>query len=341
MMNAYMITIDGGTTNTRAFLWNSRGQVAASAKAAVGVQLTAETGSNQALKETVRRLIDSLLEERSIKISDVGAIYASGMITSNVGLLEVPHLIAPVSLKDFASGVVLKLLPDVCPVPIHFIPGMKNMPDSKVTLENLESMDIMRGEETEALALLDYTGLGGDCLLVLPGSHTKFITVDAAGRLTGCLTSLSGELLAAITQHTVVADAVERSFVNQEWDPSYLLAGFYAAHDTSCARGAFLTRIARQFLTDKQNQCASFLLGAVLENDIAAIRSSHALKIRSSMRVRIAGKEPLCSALLMLLKETGYFSDIQSVHLPDKCPMAGYGALLIAKERGDFYESGT
>ena len=96
-----------------------------------------------------------------------------------------------------------------------------------------------------------------------------------------------------------------------------------------------------QFLTDKQNQCASFLLGAVLENDIAALRSSHALKIRPSMRVCIAGKEPLCSALLMLLKEADYFSDIQSVHLPDQCPMAGYGALLIAKERGDFYESNT
>lgn len=67
MMNAYMITIDGGTTNTRAFLWNSQGQVVASAKAAVGVQLTAETGSNQALKETVRRLIDSLLKNARLK----------------------------------------------------------------------------------------------------------------------------------------------------------------------------------------------------------------------------------------------------------------------------------
>lgn len=337
-MKSHIITIDGGTTNTRAFLWNQDGKTVASAKAAVGVQITAETGSNECIKKTVRQLIFSLLKEGSVDFSNIAGVYASGMITSNVGLFEVPHLVAPASLKDFAEGVAVRDIPDLCSLPIHFIPGLKNMPDEQVTLKNLDSMDMMRGEETEALALLNWTGLKEECLLILPGSHTKFIATDAEGRLIGCLTSLSGELLEAITMHTVVADAVNRSFVNQIWDQDYLLAGFYSARTTSCARGAFLTRIVSQFLTDDPNKCASFLLGVILENDIAAILSSHSLKVRPSMKVRIAGKEPLCSAILRLLEEEKYFSDIKIISMPIELPMAGYGALLIAKERGDFYE---
>ena len=35
-------------------------------------------------------------------------------------------------------------------------------------------------------------------ILVLPGSHNKFVAVNADKEITGCLTSISGELLSAI-----------------------------------------------------------------------------------------------------------------------------------------------
>ncbi len=335
-MNLFLITIDGGTTNTRATLWNREYQPVCTAKREVGVRDTAIDGNNQRLKEAVKGLIEELLSGGGVSMGQVSAVYASGMITSNVGLSELPHLNAPASMEDFVKGVRSVSLPEVCPLPIHLIPGLKNLPDEKVTLETLEAMDIMRGEEAEALALLSCIDNRDGCLLVLPGSHTKFVTVDRHGAMTGCLTSLAGEMLSALTQHSIVADAVQRQFVSGACDLAYLTAGFRAARATSCARAAFLVRIANQFITKDQNQCASFLLGAVLENDVSAIRTSRALCVNPKMQVLIAGKEPLKTAIKSLLVEDGYFSKVSAFNPPDEKPLAGYGALLIAKEKGDF-----
>lgn len=47
-------------------------------------------------------------------------------------------------------------------------------------------------------------------LFILPGSHNKFVSVDREGKITGCLTSISGELLASITNDTIIAKSVNR-----------------------------------------------------------------------------------------------------------------------------------
>lgn len=335
-MNSFLITLDGGTTNTRAALWDYECRLISTAKTETGVRNTAIEGNNVKLKSAVNSLITTLLEQAKITLEQVCAIYASGMITSNVGLIEVPHRIAPASINDFAAGVHTAHIPEVCSLPINFIPGLKNLHDETVTLENLDSMDIMRGEETESLALLSHIDNKNGCLLVLPGSHTKFVTVDSQGYITGCLTSLAGEMLSVLTEYSIVADAVKCSFVTGDFDSDYLKAGFKAAKSTSCARAAFLVRIANQFLTKDQNKCASYLLGAILQNDVAAIKTSSALTVNTNMKVLIAGKEPLRTALKVLLLEDGYFSDIHSFTPKQDIPMAGYGALLIAKKRGDF-----
>ncbi len=342
-MNVYCITIDGGTTNSRAVLWSvpadSRGgtdvegaEVLSSVKAEVGVADTAADGHNGRLRAAVKDLLETLLKDNSLTWDDIESVYASGMITSDVGLYELPHLIAPASLSDFAAGVHAELLADICPLPIRFIPGLRNMPAADVNMDNLERMDIMRGEETEALALLSQAEKGRSCLLVLPGSHTKFVSVDAQGRLTGCLTSVAGEMLSLLTRHSIVADAVKRSFVTEP-DPEFLVRGFRASQRTSLARAGFLTRIVRLFVTDDPQKTASFLLGAVLENDIAAVRGSEALSVSPDTQVRIAGKESLAQALKTLLLEDGFFSDVEITALKDGRPMAGAGALLVASEQ--------
>ena len=52
------------------------------------------------------------------------------------------------------------------------IPGVRNHVEN-IGIDTLEQMDVMRGEETEAVALLRERGKGEDLIFVLPGSHTK------------------------------------------------------------------------------------------------------------------------------------------------------------------------
>ena len=111
------------------------------------------------------------------------------MITSDVGIVVVPHLTAPAGLEELAAATVAIELPEICPVPIYFIPGIKNS-DGPFSFENIEAMDIMRGEEVESIAVMEHFKNGRPLLLVLPGSHNKFVSVDAEGKMTGCLTSI-------------------------------------------------------------------------------------------------------------------------------------------------------
>lgn len=332
-MEHYLITIDSGTTNTRVALWNQKKACVDIYKSEIGVRVTAVEGNNKRLAGAIREGIQTLLNRNNLTIHQIASVYASGMITSNVGLTEVPHIEAPAGLEDFAAAVRAVLIPEVFELPIHFIPGLKN--SNVVDMDTLESMDIMRGEETEALALLSIITVKGAVLLALPGSHNKFVTTDRSGRLTGCLTTLSGELLSAITNHTIIADAVNHSFASAHYNWEMVLKGFKTARDTSLTRAVFTTRILNQCLSASPKDCAGYLLGAVLSSDISAVKKSSALMLSPDMQVVVAGKEPLRSALTRLFEEDGSFSDV-SGYDSGELLLSGYGALLIAVYNGDF-----
>lgn len=330
-MKQYLITVDGGTTNTRVALWNERKELRSVVKSGVGVKDTAREGSNEKLKKAVKSMLEDVIQKTGITFDEVDAIYACGMLTSNVGIMEVPHLIAPAGVEDYVRGVKEVLLPEICPLPICFIPGMKNR-SGEINMENLEVMDIMRGEETETVALMDLYP-EGKILYVLPGSHTKFVSVNKDRKMTGCLTSMAGELLSLLTNNSILADAVNRQFASESYNREMLLAGAKETWKTGLSRAAFLTRIVNQFVTKEQNACASFLLGAVLAADILAVKTSTALTVTKDTKVVIAGKEPLKSSLRDLFLEDKDFGEV-TVFKNETIPLlSGYGMCVIAEER--------
>ena len=73
------------------------------------------------------------------------------------------------------------------------------------------------------------------------------------------------------------------------------------------------------------------MLGAVLEGDVAAVKNSKALSVTKGMKMVIAGKEPLASALKLLFEEDGYFEQVEIYYPTAEKPMSGYGAYQIAK----------
>lgn len=331
VMRPYIMTLDTGTTNTRAILWDGQRRAVAQQKQAVGVRDTAIDGNNGRLKNAVKDCLEALLREACLTWEDVHCVIASGMITSNVGLVEVPHLVAPVGIDNLARGIVRVALPDVCPLPIWFIPGVKNS-GGEITMENLETMDIMRGEEVESAAIIEQYEPGTPLLLVLPGSHTKFVSVDASGRITGCLTSIAGELLASITNDTILADAVGRRFVEADtYDREALLAGCRSAARVGLGRTCFSGRIMNQFITKDTAKVANFVLGAVLQSDMMAIRHSAALAVSPETTVVVAGKAPLQQAIVDILQADGTFADVRAYQPEGDMPLSALGAYAIAR----------
>ncbi|MGI6586224.1 MAG: 2-dehydro-3-deoxygalactonokinase [Lutisporaceae bacterium] len=328
----YIATIDTGTSNTRVKLWN-KGKIVSKSFAGVGVRDTAITGSKAKLYQGVREAIKTALEKIDMRASEVDLFLASGMITSNVGLYEVPHVCAPAGIDELAKGMVSAQIDEVIDKPTWFVPGIKNQLKD-ININTCEEMDIMRGEETETIGIIENLKIEGPAVVVLPGSHSKFVSINESGQITGCLTTLAGELLSVITNNTILANALNNSFV-EEINEEIIIAGADYSKKVGLNRTLFTTRILDQFTTYSVNDKANFLLGAVLETDLFAVKNSRAIRVSPDQKVIIGGGKVSKRAFEILIKRDDYFTG--KVYIVDDGlmeDMSGLGCIAAAKVRG-------
>lgn len=188
---------------------------------------------------------------------------------------------------------------------------------------------MMRGEEVEAMALLAGLDPIGDYLLVLPGSHTKFVSASQ-GQITGCLTTLTGELLNALTRHTILASTVGKQFATpQTYRKEMAELGYETARKHGLSRAAFAARILGQQAGKTQEEVASYLLGAVLEQDVRALKSSSSLGLTEHTQVILSGKEPFRQAFYDILQVDGGFTNLRLMEENAGMPLAAQGALSV------------
>ncbi|QWT19925.1 2-dehydro-3-deoxygalactonokinase [Bacillus sp. NP157] len=327
-----ILTIDTGTTNTRVTAWQD-GKVVGQAAAQVGVRDTAITGNTKKLEDGVRETIAEALAEARLAKGDIGRVLASGMITSNVGLCEIPHVTATAGIDDLARAMREARLDNVWHEPIWFVPGVRNAVEH-IGLHNCEAMDMMRGEETEAFALVERLNLHEPTVIVLPGSHSKFVSIDAQQRIEGCVTTLAGELLHVISHDTILAGSLKDGFAKRI-DPEMLLAGAASSRRIGLGRACFSVRILDQFAVYDANARANFLLGAVLGSDLLTLKNSSAIRMSPGTRFVISGKPILREAIARLVEGDDFFSGTVTVLGDDEqSDLAGHGAIAIARRRG-------
>ena len=99
------LVIDGGTTNLRVTLLDEKQKLVDAVKEDGGVRHTAVDGNNQYLKTTLRACIDRLLARNGLGAGDVKKCVAYGMITSDMGLIEIPHVPCLLYTSDAADDV--------------------------------------------------------------------------------------------------------------------------------------------------------------------------------------------------------------------------------------------
>ena len=118
-------------------------------------------------------------------------VLAAGMVGSRQGWREVPYLACPVDLGALAGGLAEVRNGRAA---VHLVPGLSFEGNDGIP-------DVIRGEETQILgALEDETGSG---LFVLPGTHSKWVVVEA-GRVIRFRTMMTGEVFRALRDHTIL-----------------------------------------------------------------------------------------------------------------------------------------
>lgn len=127
---------------------------------------------------------------------NAAARYASGMIGSNVGWVEVPYAEAPAGRAELARLAVPVTIGDV---PIVIVPGIA----CRHAID--DAPDVLRGEEIE---ILGSAPAEGEAMIVLPGTHAKWTRVRD-GRVLEFVTSMSGEIFDRLTTQGLLASVTE------------------------------------------------------------------------------------------------------------------------------------
>jgi 2-dehydro-3-deoxygalactonokinase len=292
--------IDMGTTNCRVFLTAGR-HIWARVEAGFGVR-DADRGKAPG---HLREKLEVLIAEASQKAKSSGLTtmpsYAvgAGMLTSRQGLLEIPHLSAPVSEADLArhmQPVSPRLAGDI---ELILAPGIRTGSLS-TGLETALHSDLMRGEETLVTGLLATGGMQANAALLNLGSHWKWIWVDEQKRIARSRTALTGELIHVTQSHTLLASGLPRnrpSTLHEDW----LERGGREARQSGLSRALFCVRLLEQAGQGTPEDRLSFLYGAFLEMELIALRQDESLLRTES--ICITGPPALAAAWKRRLEE--------------------------------------
>jgi len=262
------LAVDSGTTNSRVWLMRDF-QVLGKRNIAVGVRNTAMDGSIEALSTGIRNTIFEL--HSSQPTINPQFVIAAGMITSNLGLYELKHAQAPAGIDELALKIEKKVFPEISGLPFYFVPGVRSGPVGP-TLDDLNTVDIIRGEETEVIGTLHGLQLRGPLLYIHLGSHTKLIKVDESNRIVGGRSTLAGELLQAVRDHTILKDSLPDK-LDEQLSPESLDHGWKYAREYGFFRALYLVRVL-QLNSNRSKECAlSLLLGAVLSEEFHCLDS--------------------------------------------------------------------
>ncbi len=287
------VSCDWGTTNFRLRLAGL--EAGPEVRTDEGAARLAAAGADraEAFRSVIRR-----------GLAELGAppdwpVVISGMASSSIGWRELPYAGLPFAL-DGSNAVTERV--DGRHLLVSGICGGSEM---------------LRGEETQALGLAALLGpeLPANATLVLPGTHSKHLTLGA-GAVTAIRTFMTGELFDLLTRHSVLRHSTAPG---GGLDSVALAEGVAESQRQPLAAALFRVR-TRQVL-DRCPPAAntSFLSGLLIGAELAALASSSAPLI-------IAAGGDLCPAYAAAAAVLGMGDRVRAV---DSAPLTTLGQQVL------------
>jgi len=328
----------------------------------VGVKDTAIRGNNTYLKEQLKSLVEEVLQEAVIAKSQVRLSISSGMITSEIGLIEIPHLFAPASMDDLAGSITEVGGEDSFDpeLPLFLIRGIKNpYHPERNDLKELTQLDFMRGEETQVAGLLRIYGAGIPTTVINLSSHTKCIPIDSRDRILGSITTLSGQVFEALTKESVIGKSIEppspgkekaaderiasagsEASVSQQdslpFDGRMADLSYEIVREAGLLRSFVMPRFMDVLLKTTWQERRKFLESALAVDDLQALSLFPKFSFPYGERIFLVGPISRCEIFSYYLKEKLQLpADIVSISDPESvAQLAVQGALYLAEKRG-------
>jgi 2-dehydro-3-deoxygalactonokinase len=341
----YYVTIDCGTTNSRAYVVDQTGKVYSKATKQVGVRDTATTGSQDTLRAGVREIVAEAVTKAGLEMSDVAVILSSGMITSEIGLVEIPHLMAPCGVADLAANMVQVQDTGIADpsVPVYFVRGIKNKMDKsdpRPATQVVGELDFMRGEETQVAGILLRNDISLPVTIVILSSHTKFIPIDERGTVLGSLTTMSGQLYDAVLNHTFVGKSVgenekDKTAPEGYFDPKVVSDALTWIQKVGLVRSLMFPRFLDVLLDTTWYERRLFLEAMIAAEDLLAIGQLDMLSAHKFTNFVLVGLEERCRLYRHILEQTIPGAAIASITKTSEVDQLSiHGILAIARKAG-------
>lgn len=275
-----LICLDWGTTSLRAYVVDGAGRVRDSVDSHMGIL------QEGALAARLDMVAGALVEEHPTL-----PVIACGMIGSSRGAAEVPYVDLPADLDSLAAGLEQVRIGTT---EVAIIPGLRKRGGSSIL------PDVIRGEETQ-LAGLETSG--DERLIVLPGTHTKWVRMKGR-HVIDFSTTMTGELFGLLIEHSILRPEGHTSgFSSDSFDRGVQVGRDYA---NRLAHAVFSTRSFQLVGELDERQVPAYLSGVLIGAEVAGMSRG------SATTVVICGRSSLTHQYARAFEAVGIRTEIVS-----------------------------
>lgn len=240
-----MLAIDWGTTGFRAYRLGGDGRILDSRSAPAGI-LSVKDGA-----------FSAVLEEHTGGWIAAGEspIVMSGMIGSRQGWIEVPYAACPAGLEEIAAGMRK----------VEWNRGEAWIAPGLTCRDEAGIPDVIRGEETQILGVLDQLGAGRHTIC-LPGTHSKWVEVENR-KIVHFSTHMTGEAFAVFKAHSILGRMMKDGVADHD---AFADGVRRSADDGGLLHHLFGVRSRGLFGELQETASASYLSGLLIGHEIRA-----------------------------------------------------------------------
>lgn len=173
-----------------------------------------------------------------------------GMVGSRAGWQEAPYIEGPFHLSELGRHLVAVADSER---ELWIVPGIRM---------SGERVDVMRGEEVQALGWHEMNQAAGVSVVCLPGTHSKWLTLDG-GRVIRLETALTGEVYGLLREQSLLVSG------EQQWHAGAFKAGVdQASRSKGLLHALFSTRARVVADAEPAEQAASYLSGLLIGTEL-------------------------------------------------------------------------
>ena len=297
---------DSGTTNTRGYLLDGE-EIVGSDKIPFGSKDIAVAKGKESLAGPLKGLFDQVCVAQGCSQEEIIKIYASGMVTSPYGFLEVDHLLLPVNHQRLHDNMVSFYEGQCFKREIFLIPGIKTL-EKVEGLDQLETMNNTRGEEIQAIGIAAHLSKEGESgfygkkyAILFPGSHTHGMLMRG-DTIEDAWSMFAGEMFYSLTHATVLASEVDLES-EKPVENDIVIQGLKYLKEYGIARALYLVHTSRIFEVGDNLKRRDLLSGIICGSVAQSLRIALEKQWHGVETVIVYGSQDLIGPYVLTLEE--------------------------------------